>query len=81
MGLKKISVKKFLLQDSVIKLTENIQTRQKENYKIGLKEKKQICQVNIVLSLIAVTLLMMATALVQGANKKMDPLLQKFTFF
>ena len=57
MGLRKISVKNFILQDSVIKLTENVQTRHKENYRIGLKEKEQIQQVNIILSLIAVTLL------------------------
>ena len=38
MGLTKISVKKFLPKDNVIKLTENVQTGHRENHEIGLKE-------------------------------------------
>ena len=68
MWLKRISKKKFIRQDNVIKSTETLQEELRENHKVELTEKEQGQHVNILLSLVAVTLLVNATVLANIAS-------------
>ena len=64
MWLKRISKKEIILQDNFIKSTETDQEELRENLNVELTEKEQSQLINIILSLIAVTLLLNATSLV-----------------
>ena len=64
MWLKRTLKKKIILQDNVIKSTKTVQEELSENLKFELTEKEQSQRLNIILSLIAVTLLVNATLLV-----------------
>ena len=63
MWLKRISKKNSIIQGNDINSTETVQEELRENSKVELTEKEQSQLVNVILSLIAATLLVNATVL------------------